>query len=92
MGIDLWPASDFELRTRVIRFCESAWVVGTHLNRGGGALLARGKTVPPAHVWCATERKFFFEKSRRAKGRLVNPVCSPAPSTTAVEFSPPAGH
>jgi hypothetical protein len=29
--------------------------------------LARGKTVPPAHVWCATERKFFFEKLPRAK-------------------------
>ena len=93
MGIDLWPASDFELRTRIIRFSKSTWGhVGTRLKTGRGPLLVRGKAVPPAHVWCATERKFSFEKLPRAKGWLVSPACSPAPRATAVEFSPPAGH
>jgi hypothetical protein len=33
----------------------------------GGPFGLAEKRCPPAHVWCATERKFYFEKLPRAK-------------------------
>lgn len=40
------------------------------------------RTVPPAHVWRATKRKFFFENLPMRKGGKFDPACSPAPSST----------
>lgn len=35
------------------------------------------KTVPPVHVWCATERKFLFEKLRMREGAKLTPFIAP---------------
>lgn len=44
---------------------------------GRGVPLGSRKTVPPAHVWCATERKFFFEKLPCAKVVSSTPPIAP---------------